>query len=107
MIDDMFCPFPIKAVAERHNRLYIDHKERTPSSILHGVDLEDVPVKYFHTLFCPIYALDARLQCAGDAGPPKWEQRSSIGVYLGHSLFHAGKVALNWNPTTEIVSPQY
>ena len=97
----------IKAVAERHNSLHVDHKGKTASSILHGVDLEDIPVKSFHTLFCPIYALDARLQSSGGAGPPKWEPRSHIGVYLGHLPFHAGSVALVWNPNTGRVSPHY
>ena len=74
---------------------------------MHGIELEDIPVKKFHTLFCPIYVLDSRLQSAGGAGPPKWEPRSRIGVYLGHSPFHAGSVALVLNPTTGRVSPQY
>ena len=47
------------------------------------------------------------MQSAGGAGPPKWEPRSRIGVYLGHSPFHAGSVALVFNPTTGRVSPQY
>ena len=51
--------------------------------------------------------LDARLQNARGAGPPKWEPRSRIGVYLGHSPFHASSVALVWNSTTGRVSPQY
>ena len=71
MIDKIFWPFSIKDVAEIHNSLHVDHKGRTPSYILHGVDLEDIPVKYFHTIFCPIYALYARLKSAGGAEPPK------------------------------------
>ena len=51
--------------------------------------------------------LDARLQSAGGAGPPKWEPRSRIVVYLGHLPFHAGSVALVCNSTTGRVSPQY
>jgi len=64
-------------------------------------------VKYFHTLFCPVYVLDSRLHSAGGPGPPKWEPRSRIGVYLGHSPFHAGSTALVFNPSTGRVSPQY
>ena len=45
MIDKMFWQFSIKAVVEKHNSLQVDHKGRTPSSILHRVDLEDIPVK--------------------------------------------------------------
>ena len=51
--------------------------------------------------------LDARLQSAGGAGPPKWEPRSRIGVYLGHSPFHADSGALLWNPTTGRLSLHY
>ena len=107
MVDEMFWPFAMKAVAERLNTLQIDTLGRTPESILHGIDVEDIPVKSFHTLFCPVYVLDARLQSAGGAGPPKWEPRARIGVYMGHSPFHAGSVALVWNPTTGRVSPQF
>ena len=107
MVDEMFWPFALKAVAERLNTLQIDSLGRTPESILHGIDVDDIPVKSFHTLFCPVYVLDARLQSAGGAGPPKWEPRSRIGVYLGHSPFHAGSVALVWNPSTGRVSPQF
>jgi hypothetical protein len=58
-------------------------------------------------MLCPCYILDSRLHNAGLIGPPKWEPRSNICVYLGHSLFHAGSVALVYNPSTGHVSPQY
>jgi hypothetical protein len=35
------------------------------------------------------------------------DRRSIIFVYLGHSPFHAGSVALVYNPSTGHVSPQY
>ena len=107
MIDEMFWPFAIKAVAKRLNSLQVDLTGQTPESILHGVEIEDIPVKSYHTLFFLTYVLDARLQNSGGAGPPKWEPRSLIGVYLGHSPFHASNVALVWNLTTGRVSPQY
>ena len=50
----MFWPLAIKALAEIHDNLQIDYKGRTPSSILHGVKVEDISS---HTLFLPIYAL--------------------------------------------------
>ena len=58
-------------------------------------------------LFCTTYILDACLHSYGGASPPKWEPRSRIEVYLGHSPFHAGNVTLVLNPTTWRVSPQY
>jgi hypothetical protein len=107
MIDTMFWPFAFKSAVERHNQLSLTAEGQTPLSILHNVSVENIPVKTFHTLFCPVYVLDARLQSAGGPRPPKWEPRSRIGVYLGHSPFHAGSVALVFNPKTRRVSPQY
>ena len=107
MIDTMFWPFAFKAAAERHNCLSLNDSGITPNAALHGIAQTDIPVKTFHTLFCPVYVLDARAQSAGGPGTPKWEPRSRIGVYLGHSPFHAGSVALVFNPRTGRVSPQY
>jgi hypothetical protein len=107
MIDTMFWPFAFKAAAERHNYLSINKDGQTPISILHGVTSETIMVKSFHTLFCPVYVLDSRTQSAGGPGPPEWEPCSCIGVYLGHSPFHTGSVALVFNPRTGRVSPQY
>ena len=47
MIYEMFWTSDIKDIAERHIILKIDHKGRTPSSILYGVDLEDIQVNFF------------------------------------------------------------
>ena len=100
MIDMMFWPFAFKAAAERHNQLSLTASGQMPLSILHNVPIKNIPVKTFHTLFCPVYVLDSQAQSAGDPGPPKWEPHSCIGVYLGHSPFHAGSLALVFNPRT-------
>jgi hypothetical protein len=107
MIDQMFWPFAIKAAAERMNSLHIDTKDHTSESKFYGVNIENVPVKTFHTMFCPCYVLDSRLHDADSIGLPKWEPRSNIRVYLGHSPFHTGNVALVYNPSTGHISPQY
>ena len=82
MIDEIFWPFSIKAAAERLNSMKIDLKVRTPESILQGVEVENIPVKYYYILFFPIYALDVCLHSAEGVGPPKWGQLSRIGVYV-------------------------
>ena len=38
---------------------------------------------------------------------PKWEPRSRMGIYIGHSPSHAGSFTLVLNPRTRHVSPQY
>ena len=106
MINSMFWPFALKAMAERLNRLQISPDGATPESKFYGLDPDEIPVGTYHTLFCPVYVLDSKLQ-SGGIGPPKWEPRSRIGIYLGHSPCHAGSVALVFNPTTGHVSPQY
>ena len=103
MVDQMFWPFAIKAAAERINSLHIDTEGNTPESKFHGINIDNIPVKSYHTMFCPCYVLDSRLHNAGSIGPPKWEPRSKICVYLGHSPFHAGSVALVYNPSTGYV----
>ncbi len=95
MVDQMFWPFAIKAAAERMNSLHIDTEGHTPESKFYGVNIENRPVKTFHTMFCPYYVLDSRLHNAGSIGPPKWEPRSNICVYLGPSPFHARSVVLS------------
>ena len=97
----------MKAVAKRLNSFQLDILGWMLESILHSVEVQDIPMKSYHTLFCPTYVIDTYLQSAGGAGPPKWEPCSCIGVYLGHSPFHACSVALMWNPTTVRVSPQF
>jgi hypothetical protein len=105
MVDQMVWPFAMKAAAERMHSLQIDTGGHTPESQFCGVNIENIPVKTFHTMFCPCYILDSRLHNAGSIGPPKWEPRSNICVYLGYSRFHVGCVALVYNPSTG--RPQY
>lgn len=107
MITSMFWPFALKAIVERHNKLQITPDGATPESTFYSMAPNKISVGNYHTLFCPVYVLDSRLHSAGSIGPPKWEPRSRIGIYLGHSPFHAGNVALVFNPTTGYVSPQH
>ena len=106
MISTYLWPFAMKAAADRHNSLHLDEDGRTPESKLHGLPVEEIPVKTFHTLFCPVFVLDSRAHSAGGK-VPKWEPRARCGVYLGHSPLHAGSVALVFNPVTGLVSPAY
>ena len=97
MTDTMFWPFALIAAADCLNTLHLNPDRLTPESRLHGVELEELPVKSFHTLFYPVYILDHSLHDADSLGPPKWNPCSRVGVYLGHSPFHAGNMALVFN----------
>ena len=66
----------------------------------------DIPLQNKHTWDCPVYLLGSIFQF-NIVGIPKWEPHSCAGIYLGHSPFHSGSVALVLNPATGHVSPQF
>jgi hypothetical protein len=106
-ISTILWSFALMAAADRINNLHIDLNGQTPEMKFSNVGGLPTRMKHFHTFGCPAYVLDARLQDAGGAGPPKWDPRARLGIYLGHSPSHAGSVALVLNPRTGLVSPQF
>eukprot|EP00957_Ditylum_brightwellii_P013638 1028515-Ditylum_brightwellii.AAC.1 len=68
---------------------------------------DEIVAEDFHTQGCPVNVLDSSLQTGTGIGPPKWDPGSRAGVYLGHSLHHAGNIALVLNLQTGHMSPQY
>ena len=105
MITTILWPFALLTVAENHNLWHMDNNGKTPMMKLLGTSTFP-DIKQEHTFGCPVYVLDHRLQ-SSSIGPPKWEPRSRLGIYIGRSPFHAGSVALVLNPRTGLVSPQY
>ncbi len=71
MVDQMFWPFAIKVAAEIMNSHHIDTEGHTLKSKFYGVNIENIPVKTFHTLFCLCYIFDSRLHNTGSIQPPK------------------------------------
>jgi hypothetical protein len=61
--------------------------------------------KHLHCFGCPVYVLRDALQSGGSQ--PKWDDRSRVGIYLGHSAQHSPTVSLILNPQTGYVSPQF
>ena len=104
-ITTMLWPIALKAASDRMNTLSINDSLESPLSRISGA-AQDIDVSTFHTWGCPVYVLEAGLQ-SGSIGPPKWDPRARLGIYVGRSPFHAGNVALVLNPRTGLVSPQY
>ena len=100
-------PFALLAATDCLNNLHIDLNGQTPEMKFSNVAGASTRLGNVHTFGCPVYILDSRLQDAGGAGPPKWEPRSHLGIYVGHSPIHAGSVALVLNPKTGLISPQF
>ena len=49
MVDTLFWPFAIKAVAEHMNTFHVNSAGQTPESLMYGVVLETVPVRNAHS----------------------------------------------------------
>ena len=104
MIAVLLWPFAYKYAELLHNNWKLDENGLSPSQKIsvtdHRMELKDV-----HTWGYPCYILDSKLQTHKMMN--KWEPRSRLGIYLGHSPCHAGSVALVLNPRTLHVSPQF
>ena len=105
MISTILWPFALKESSRRHNLFRINEHGQTPASSFSRTDPE-FDFNQEHTWGCPVYVLDRKLQ-SGRSGPPKWDPRARLGVYVGHSPVHSGNVALVLNPTTGHCSPQF
>lgn len=104
-IKPILWPFALKAAEHARNQLRLDKSGLTPEERLTGVTMKK-DVRHEHTLFCPVFVLDSRLQ-GNIRGIPKWAPRSTAGIYLGMSPHHASSVALVLNLQTGHVSPQF
>lgn len=98
-------PYAWKDFEEKYNNFHLNEKGESPLNLFSESEVK-ADLKNYHPFGCPVFVLDARMQ-SGTIGVPKWEPRSRVGVYLGHSPCHAGSVALVLNPRTLRVSPQF
>ena len=96
-------PYALKLAADLHN-VTPGSSGLSPAEISAGAKDKN-RLKDFHTFGCPVFVLEARLQAGHKI--PKWEPRSRMAIYLGHSPQHASSVPLVMNIKTGHVSPQY
>jgi hypothetical protein len=97
-------PFALKYACNIRNKVR-SNNGCTPEEKFSNMPSSYIDIAQFHPFGCPVYVLDARLQNGNKI--PRWEPRSRVGVYLGHSPYHAQSVALILNLSTGHVSPQY
>jgi hypothetical protein len=88
------------------NRLSLRSAGHSCEATFFNIDKDLFNPTALHVFGSLCFVLDSRLQ-SGIAGPPKWEPRSRLGIYVGHSPSHAGSVALVLNPRMGHVSPQF
>eukprot|EP00957_Ditylum_brightwellii_P107398 8195119-Ditylum_brightwellii.AAC.1 len=68
---------------------------------------DEIAVKDYHSWGYRVFVLDSKLQSSQGIGTAKLDTRACAGVYLGHSLVHAGNITLVLNLQTRHMSPQY
>ena len=95
------------AAADRMNNLHVDMHGQTSEMKFSNTIGSSTILSHFHMFGCPVYILDARLKSVGGGGPPKWDPRARLRIYLVHYPSHAGSVALVMKPKTSLVSPQF
>ena len=105
VVNKSLWPFAYKAACRTRNKFKLDSEGLSSEQKLSGIKVKQ-EIRNEHPLFCPVFSLDKDLQ-SGLGTIPKWNPRSSAGVYLGHSPDHASNVALVLSLTTGLVSPQY
>eukprot|EP00957_Ditylum_brightwellii_P176192 13415709-Ditylum_brightwellii.AAC.1 len=99
-------PFAYKFQEKCHNHLDLNTDGLSPIEVFLG-HKKEILAEDFHSWGCPIYVIDSTLQTDTGIGLPKWDPQSRVGVCLGHSLVHAGNVALILSLQIGHVSPQY
>lgn len=104
MITVVLWPFAYKYAELLYNHFHLDEAGYSPIQKFSG-QVKQIPLRDIHTWGCLCYVLDSNLQ--NKSMLAKWEPRSRLGIYLGHSPCHAGSVALMLNPRTLHVSPQF
>ena len=102
----MMWPFAFKEAAFRLNKLSIRTYGRNNEATLFVIDGNIIEPEMFHNFGCLCFVLDSRLQSELSTCT-KWESRSRLGIYAGHSPAHAGTVALVLNPRTGHILPQF
>ncbi len=82
-------PFTLKKSAYCLNWLSFWSDGQSCEATFFNVDKDLFNPTTYHVFGSPCFVLDSGLQSV-IAGPPKWEPRSWLHIYVGHSPSHAG-----------------
>jgi hypothetical protein len=96
-------PFAIKLAVELRNAT-LGPSSLSPKEIFIGRK-SHCRLNDFHSFGCLVFVPQARLQAGHSI--PKWEPRSRMAVYLGHSPEHALNVLFVLSTRTSMVSLQF
>ena len=103
----MLCQFSLDASADGIYNLHVDMNGKTLEKKISDTIGSTTRLSNFHNFGCPVYILDACLKSVGGGGHPKWDPRACLGIFIGHSPYNAGSVALVMNPKSGLVYPKF
>ena len=104
-VHDLYWPYALKA-AERNRNLYkFGADGLSPRERLCKTKLKR-DIRNEHCLFSPVFNLQKPLQ-TNPKGLPKWDPRSTVGIFVGMSPNHANNIALVLDLQSGYVSPQF
>ena len=101
----MLWTYALKSFAEQLNELKV-YGDGINTMEKFAVTTTEINPENNHTWVCPVYALYAILQ-DNISCLHKYHPRSCGDIYIDHSPFNAGSIALVFNPETSHVSPQF
>ena len=104
VIQTFLWPFALKQVEFNLNNLSLGKSGKSRAKKFIAMH-NKINIRHYHTLVCPAYVLNARLQ--GASFIPKWDERVRVGAYVGIYPIHVGNVSLILNLSTGHVSPQF
>jgi transposase InsO family protein len=97
-------PYMLRMANNIHNNVPIKDEKDSPLEKFSGTKIAP-HLRHFHHFGCPTYVLDGKIQQGQKIR--KWQERSRVGIYLGHSPQHSCSIALVLSLRTGHVSPQY
>ena len=103
MISTILWPYALKAASITYSQLHLNKYGLSPEQRFSGYSVQPL-ISNRHPCACPVFVMT---DPARENESPKWDPKSRVGIYLGHSSTHAGLVALVLNPKMLYVSPQY
>ena len=77
----------------------------SPSDLFFGTRIPRHKLQNLHVWGCPVYVLNPSLQSGNKI--PRWEPRSTLGVFCGLSTIHSSEVPQVLNRTTGSITTQY
>jgi len=97
-------PYALRHASYVRRMLPATGSDKSPEEIFSAAPVRPT-TRFLHPFGCPVYVLSDDLQ--GGKSIPRWDERSRVGVYVGHSAQHSPTVSLILNPQTGYISPQF